>query len=196
MIYLVLAVLFLHIIVVPITVSVDIDVDSDKKSGKIVLKVLFIPVFVKQANIDDIKKLLYRGKKTEDRGHKKKKWARKNAFKHLLIDAAFKLLSRIRTREMYMTCMIGTGDGFSTAMTVSTVKIMYSQLCAFLGYSDDTSDGIAPNYDDECIFMRFNGIFSMCFADIIYVMLCALSGIPTRGKAERRKIYAHHNVAE
>ncbi len=196
MMYLVFAVLFLHISIVPIAISIDIDIDSDSKMGNAALKILFVPIFVKRLSADDIKKFVDHEKGSADGGNKKKKSAFKNALKKFAVAAIPKLLSRIRTRDMYLSCMIGTGDGFSTAMTVSTVKIIYSQLCAYLDYSCSTSGTITPNYDDECIFVRYYGIFSLCFADIIYVMLCAFIDVMTRGKVKRRKTYAHNNVAE
>ncbi len=199
MIYLVLAVIFLHLCVLPITMRAHVNVDSDKGRITVVLKLFFVPVFKKSVNIEaDARD----GEKIEDNERAESDDGARSTrgFKRALIEYAknFAVVAakRVRVRQMDLTAAIGAGDAAVTATAVGMLKIAYSQACAFLNYIGD-SDGIRPDYQSEYIFVDFSGIFSLCLADIIYAANAAAVKTVRRGDSKnRRKAYATNLVAE
>ncbi len=195
MIYLVLAVIFLHLCVLPITMRAHVNVDSDKGRITIVFKLFFAPVFKKCVNIEaDARD----GEKIEDNEIAESADGARatRGFKHALIEYAknFAVVAakRVRVRQMDLTAAIGAGDAAVTATAVGMLKIAYSQACAFLNYIGD-SDGIRPDYQSEYIFV----VFSLCLADIIYAANAAAVKTVRRGDSKnRRKAYATNLVAE
>lgn len=198
MLYLVLAVFFLHILVLPMVFSAKIDVDSDISHGKIVVKLYFIPIFVKKLHFDTLNDILNgvpvevdNDKEAENQKKSPSKF--KSALKRFFIAVAIRIAKRVRVRELELNAKIGTGDAAATAVTVSSALVAYCQACALLGVS--ISEGaITPDYDRSLLFIKFYGIISLCIADIIYAVLSQiLSKFARHGKGAA---YGKHVVTE
>ncbi len=178
MLYVVLAVLSLHIISLPIIVGVRVFADTDNDKGRIVVKLFFIPVYVKRIDIAEIRSIL-RGDedvpvKIKDTREKKKK---RSAFKKALLSyikrVAFTAVKLVRVSAFDVDAVIGTGDAAATAFTVSSALITYGQACAFFGLNAAGGD-IRPDYDRARLLTTFFGIFSLEIADIIYAVIAGL----------------------
>ncbi len=190
MLYLALAVIFLHLSVIPLTVKTEVLIDGDE-CGKLKAKLFFIPVFVKRIDVDRIKRIL-RGEaepETQESGKKETHGGFKSAVKAFLIKVGLEIAKRVRVREMNLTAKIGVGDAAATAFAVGTAGILYCQLCAFLSANASTGR-ILPDYDAETLFLEFSGIFSLCFADIIYA-LCAVCLSKFTAQRDKRRKYEH-----
>lgn len=198
-IYTVLAVIFLHICVLPITVRISAKIDSDKGRVTFTAKLFFIPIFSKSASID-----------SDNGGNGADAWGDgeesgegdksshgiKRIFTEYLKNFALTVVKRVRVREMDLTAAIGAGDAAVTATAVGMLKIAYTQACALLNYAGDCG-GIRPDYQSEYIFVDYFGIFSLCFADIIYAANAAIVKTVRRGDSKnRRKAHATNLVAE
>ncbi|MCH5163020.1 MAG: hypothetical protein J1G38_05980 [Clostridiales bacterium] len=199
MLYLVLTVFLLHLSVVPLVISIKIDIDSDVPVGKITVKLFFIPVFVKKLHFEGFQDAvngtpIQNEEKDEQEEHKQKKPSKfKKAIKDFLVKVAVRIAKRIRVREADLQSTIGTGDAAATAVSVSSALILYCQACAFLGLAPQ--DGaIRPDYERAKLFVKFYGIISLCFADIIYAVLSQiLSKFAAGGKGE---VHGQHIVTE
>lgn len=191
MVYLVIAVIFLHLISLPLTTRISAKADTDGNSARLVVKFLFIPVFAKTVSTGEVKRRLL-GKERESEVEKPDDNEKKEdspRLKELLLDFAFNCAKRIRVRDADLAAVIGTGDAAADAVAVGTLRILYKQACAYFGISSDGD--IRPDYNTETLFFDFFGIFSICFADII-VALC--DTVFSRVRTAKRKNYA--NVTE
>lgn len=189
-IYLVLAVLILHIIVADIVMSVYINVDSDKKKARIKVKAFFIPVFSKTMDLDRF----YNGsvsdeeeeeeKEQSEKSEKKKSSGIGDGLKGWLIRVGLKLVSRIRVRCLDMDGVISTGDAATTAVVTGTCNIGYDQACAYFGLPIGIHS-IKPEYGMAQAHIDIFGIFSLCFADIIYAVAAGTLSNSVDGKKRR-----------
>ena len=189
MIYLVLAVIILHIISAPILVGADINVDTDSGDGSMIVRVMLIPVFKKKINTNEIKEKL--SGQSHDNVEDEEKTQPPNGKKSFLIACAKNVLSRVRVRVADVDIRLGTGDAAADGVAVGLLKIMYLQVCAFFGFDGNTDD-IRPDFDNTVLVLSFFGIFSLCIADIIIAVCTAFFDRIRRGG--KRRGYA--NVAE
>lgn len=188
MIYIVLAVIILHISVLPITVRVSVNVDTDKGRIALRVKLFFIPVFTKYVRLraDENHSSDVQAEKIKN-GAEKAQSKIKQVFNAYIKNLTIVLLKRIRVRVMDLIASIGAGDAAVTATAVGMLKIAYSQVCAFLSYNGD-AERIRPDYGTDSVFIDFFGIFSLCFADIIFAAFGAIG--KTLGREKRRVAYA------
>lgn len=192
MIYLALAVIFLHIISLPLVMRTDVNIDSDKNIGAVTVKLFFIPLFKKRISLklpDALDGGIRKESSDNNLSEKNEPPEKSGAFRKFMFELAAAAAKRVRVREMRVNAVVGTGDAAVTAMIVGSIKIAYSQVCALLGYCDFDGDhtSIRADYDSESIYVDFFGIFSLCFADIIYAVIFALSKCVKRiGKKRRR----------
>lgn len=177
MVYLVLAIIILHIISLPLIFSVKVDINTDLNVGKISVKFLFIPIFRKKINI---KRLLngnedINDEKAKEENDKSDESSRFKSFlfKSFLKDCALGILKAVCIRTASLQAKIGTGDAAADGMAVGMLRIMYTQFCAFFGFNGD-GGAIEPYYDSEILFFDFFGIFSISFADIIFAVCCVV----------------------
>ncbi len=189
MIYLVLAVIFLHLISAPIVVSADVNVDTDKGDGNMIVRVMLIPVYKKKINTNEIKEKI--SGQSHDIVEDEEKTRPSNGKKSFLIVCAKNVLSRVRVRVADLAIGLGTGDAAADGVAVGLLKIMYLQACAFFGFEGNTDD-IRPDFDNTVLVLSFFGIFSLCIADIIFAVCTAFLDKIRRGG--KRRGYA--NVAE
>ncbi len=191
--YLVFAVIFLHILVSPIIISARADVDTDRMSGRIKVKLFFIPVFVKTVDLNKIKRKIFgerdvqnleKSEKSENE-EKDEKSAPK-ALKSYLFRVIKIFLARVRVRVIDINGVLGTGDAAVTAVTVGTVGAGYDSARAVMGF--DGKCDLRAEYDYERIFVDFYGIISFCLADTIYALIAGGIG-SKRKKAVRREVY-------
>ncbi|MCM1367405.1 MAG: DUF2953 domain-containing protein [Roseburia sp.] len=189
MMYLAFTVISLHLLVLPMVFGVSVSIDPDRQTGKLTARIFGIPVFSKRLSYDGLRERLLQGggDSADDEQEPKKKGERKHGgkLKKLLIKIAFEIAKRIRVREMDLDARIGAGDAAVTAVAVGSLQIAYSQVCAFLGYRDGTIADIRPDYNSECIDLSFIGIFSLCFADIIYAVCVVVFKKLTKGNGKR-----------
>lgn len=172
MLYLVFAVISLHILSLPIFVSVSVSVNTDTDEGKIKIKLFFIPVFVKRINVKRLWSKLNENtdiNKNADNDEKDSESKKIGAFKRFLIDCAVATAKMIRISDADLDLRLGTGDAAADAVAVGVLRIMYTQACAFFGYKGN-SETLRPDYNAEILFFDFFGIFSLCFADIIFAV--------------------------
>lgn len=198
MIYLVFAVLGLHIISLPIIAGVTVFADSDLKIGKIKIALFGIPIFVKHVDVERLTQSLKGrtadndsidgAKQPEEKDKSKKK--RGGKLKSFLLSFAKHAAMRVRVRQAELSAIIGADDAAVTATAVGTLRIVYSQVCAFFGLSGASAD-ISPDYGAERIYFDFFGIFSLCFADIIVAVCAALFDGIVRKTSKRSKKYAN-----
>lgn len=189
MIYLVLAVIFLFAVSVPWTVRVNVDIDYDGGKGEIKVRLFFIPVVKKRFDPKRFFKSA-RDKNTEQSDNDGKgKSKMSNGF---LRTAAVKLLDVTVVRDMRLDADIGLGDAAASAVVCGFLRVMYGHLCEFL-CCDDKSE-VVPNYGAEALNVRFSGIFSLCIADIIYVIFATVCARIAKSAGAKRK-YAK-SVAE
>ncbi len=173
--YLVLAVIFLHLIAMPQVFSCSVFLDSEKKVGKIKVKFFFIPIFIRNADFDNLSYATESqgdSEKKSDRSKKKSGFA--GVIKRYFIRFALKLAGRVRVRELLLDCKLGLGDAAATAVATGFVGTVYQDACAVTGCRWSGLGGIGPDYDSERVYIDFFGIFSLCFADIIYASISAL----------------------
>lgn len=194
MIYLVIAVFVLHAISLPLVVSGVADIDTDADHAKITVKFMFVPVFIKNIDVKSIKNKLsgvhYENAEDEKQEQPSEKQSDSSGrLKRFLIALVMRILVRIRLRALECKARIGTGDAASSAMTAGSIKIALLQACAFFG-TDGKNIEIAPDYNDECLFLDFFGIISLCFADIIFA-ICATILDTVRKRAGKRSYYAN-----
>ncbi len=196
MIYLVIAVIFLHIITLPITVKICAKADTDNGTAKITVKLFFIPIYSKIIALEKIKKKIFGSngdvdpeEQEEEKEEQADSQAKTGAFKKFLSECAVAVGKRIRVRDMDLAALIGTGDAAADAVTVGALRIAYKQACCYFGISSDGD--IRPEYNDTVFFFDFFGIFSLCFADIIFAVCGALLSTI---RISKRRNYA--NVAE
>ena len=171
MIYLVLAIIILHIISLPLMFGVNVDVNTDINVGKISISFMFIPVFRKKINI---KRLLSGQDIDREDKEESKNNGENKGFKKFLTDCAIKILKFVCVKSVSLYSKIGTGDAAADGMAVGMLRIMYTQFCAFFGFNGDGGK-IEPEYNAEVIVFDFFGIFSISFADIIFAVLCAVA---------------------
>ncbi len=194
MLYLAFAVFSLHILSLPLVVRSRINMDSDAEKGKITVKLFFIPIFVKKMNFDGFKDVLNGVPRADESdGHPRKKSRFVGAVKKFFISVAVRIAERIRVRELNLNSQLGTGDAAATAVTVSSALVIYNQVCAYFGIAADRN-AVKPFYEGAKLFVAFDGIISLCFADIIYAVSAQiLSKFARRGKGVA---YGKHIVAE
>ncbi len=167
MIYLVLAIIILHIISLPLMFGVKVDVNTDLNVGKMSFTFWFIPVFRKKINI---KRLLGGREESADNDEEESdKSGEPSRFKKFLTDGAIGILKAVCVKNASLQAKIGTGDAAADGMAVGMLRIMYTQFCAFFGFDGDGGI-IEPYYDAEILFFDFFGIFSISFADIIFAV--------------------------
>jgi len=191
MIYLVLAVLILHVISLPLIISVVADVDSDADTARLCLKLFFIPIFVKKTNVEGVLDRVI--EKTND-GHSQheqndKKSKSNGLAKKFLTAFAWSMVRRIRVRDIELDAKLGLGDAAASACTVGTLQILTEQIKAFFGYAGGQTN-ISPDYETECIFFDFFGIISICFGDIIYAVCAAILNVISN-RTRQRRYYAN-----
>lgn len=173
MIYLCLAVIFLHIIFAPIVIGATVYFDSGLKTAELRVRLFFIPVFSKKLNYDRINEQIRSlSDEKEDKDEKNEKPSERKGIKGYLFRFALGVLKRIVIRKLDLDAEIGLGDAAVSAVAVGFLKTLYSDIRA-LFYSDGV-ENIIPNYDEEYIFIDFDGIFSVCIGDIIYAAVCAV----------------------
>ena len=200
MIYLAIAVFILHAISLPLIVSGSADVNTDADYGKITVKFMFVPVFIKKINVKNIKDKLNgnyiersniedSGEEHEAKQEEEKPPASGGKLKAFLFALVANIVRRIRLRALDCKANIGTGDAAVSAMTASTVKIALLQACAFFGTDSDNIQ-ISPDYNEECLILDFFGIISLCFADIIIAVCGAVSDM-LRKRTSKRSYYAN-----
>lgn len=197
MIYLVIVVFVLHTISLPLVISVVADVDTDADHAKITVRFMFVPVFIKNIDVKAIKSKLNSAYRYDDtvENEKQEQSSGTNAptmngkLKKFSVALAMRILGRIRVRALECTAKIGTGDAAASAMTAGSIKIAFLQACAFFGF-DGKNIQITPDYNDECLFLDFFGIISLCFADIIFAICTILFDIG-RKRAGKRSYYAN-----
>ncbi len=185
--YLVLTVFALHIIAGPLIIKIDAVIDSDGSAGKIVVKLFFIPIFVKKTGFEKFRRILD-GKNVDVESDKEpKKSGFKKALIRFIVKVGLETAKRVRVRELRLTANVGTGEAASTAVAVSTLQIAYLQACTYFGVPVNCE--IHPDYDTARLFMMFFGIISLCIADII-VAVCSViaANIAEHGK---RRVYGN-----
>lgn len=188
MLYLVLAVIFLHIIFAPIVICGAVYFDSDKKIAELSISLFFIPIFKKKFNYDNlmekigdtVKEKTDNSKKDDNNDVKKSNSVLKSAFKRYFIRVALGILRHIRLRRLDLEAEIGTGDAAVSAVTAGFMKTLYANIRAL--FYCDGGEEIVPNYDEEYIFIDFDGIISLCIGDIIYAAISAVK-LPRRSLA-------------
>ncbi len=182
MVYLAIAVISLHFLAFPLAVRARIYIDSDAQTGKITVKLYFIPLYVKKLNFDGLHDALNGVEKKVDEEKRGGKSGFKRAIINFVLATAVRIAKRVRVRALDLRSELGTGDAATTAVAVSSALVLYAQACAFWGISTE-SGVIKPHYDRAKLFLLFDGIISLCFADIIYAV-CAqiLSKAAERGK--------------
>ncbi|MCH5165781.1 MAG: DUF2953 domain-containing protein [Clostridiales bacterium] len=191
MLYLVFAVLGLHIISMPIALGVTVFVDTDENIGKLKVCIYGLPIFIKKLNLERLKARILdnEGQKgdddTESEQNDDKEPQKFGAFKRFLLDCVIRIVKRIRVRNSELSARLGTGDAAVTAMTVGSFRVAYSQVCAFFGISQSCGK-IEPDYDTECIKFDYFGIFSLCFADIIVAVSAAVIDVLIKHTKKRR----------
>lgn len=168
MIYLAVALIFLFVISVPITIRINVRVNSDEGIGELAVRLFFIPIFKKRipSRLNEYIKASENNKTEKPPSRKKKK---PNGF---LMSAALKLLGLIVVRDMELDSKIGTGDAAASAVICGALTVGYGHVCDFL--CCEKKGEITPIYDSEALNIRFFGIFSASFADIIYVVAAAV----------------------
>lgn len=187
MIYLVFAIIILHLITLPLVLSVKVDIDSDKDIGAVSIKLFFITIIAKHFNIAT----LFNRNADAKPETKSSTESGSSRVKRFFVDCAVKILKSVRIKKSDLVSKIGTGDAAADGMTVGIMRIMYSQVCAFFGYGGKDAQ-IEPEYNAQIILFDYFGIFSISFADIIFAVLrVVLSKIARVGQ---RRSYA--NVAE
>ncbi|MDE5562158.1 MAG: hypothetical protein K2J01_01170 [Clostridiales bacterium] len=190
MVYLVLAIIILHIISFRLSFGVKAYINTDKNVGVISVKLFFIPIFRKKINI----KRLLRGKediKQDNDDEQQEKSGKPSRFKSFLKDCAIGILKAVCVMTANLQAKIGTGDAATDGMAVGMLRIAYSQFCAFFGFDGDGGI-IEPDYNSEILFFDFFGIFSISFADIIFAVCCVI--FEKLAHVGGRRSYA--NVAE
>ena len=188
MIYLVFAVIFIHIISAPLILGTEIFIDTENSQGRIAVRFLFIPVYKKKIDIESIKKML---NTSDDKGSERTRYERSRhggKIGAFLSECAIRTAKRLRVRNADLEAKIGTGDAAADAVAVGMLRIMYSQVCAYYGFNGDPNK-IKPDFDAEILYLDFYGIFSLCFADIIFAVLGALTVKTAR--FGRRRDYAN-----
>ncbi|MCH5157701.1 MAG: DUF2953 domain-containing protein [Clostridiales bacterium] len=164
MVYIVLAVLFLHISVMRIVIRLEAVFDSDEKYTFITVKLFFITVF----------KYIPTYNRVVDTATDVKKSAEKikGRLLNYIARAVMALLKRIEVRSLGLRCRVGTGDAASTALVYGSIHSAFDATCSFFDcqkYSE-----VVPEYDRATLYLDFGGIISLCLADIIYAALSAL----------------------
>lgn len=175
MLYVVLTVLFLHILAVRLVVKGEFLFSSDDKTAVLSVKLFFIPVLKYSLDYDRIAEKV----KSEDRSAEPAEKKKPFKVKGYLIRAGLAFLKRIEVRYIGLRGVLGTGDAASTALLCGGVSSALDGSCAVLGcqkYSE-----ITPDYENMHINMDFGGIISFCLADIIYVAISAFG----KGKTVR-----------
>ncbi len=190
MIYIVLAVLFLHIVTLPIIFGTEIAVDSDIGIVTAKCRVFGICIFFKKLGFEDLKQRLPSSVETSEEVSEKVK---RSGLRPFLTAFALNALKRLRIRYAEVEATVGTGDAAATAAVIGVARIAAASACAARGYRGNIGD-ISPDFDNECVKIDFIGIFSLCIADIIYAVCAAVRSIAAR-RARRGRIYAN-NVAE
>ncbi len=175
MVYLVLAIIILHIIALPIPFAVKVGVNTDNNVGKISVKLFFIPMFGKKLNV---KRLLNGGERNDERDEQGEREERdsggkQSRVKGFLKDCAIAIVKSVCVRTANLYAKIGTGDAAADGMAVGLLRIAYAQFCAFFGFAGDGGT-IEPCYDAEILIFDFFGIFSISFADIIFAVCCVV----------------------
>ena len=188
MMYLVFAVLGLHIISFPIVIGVTVYINTDENIGKIKIGLFAIPIFTKKINIERLKSKIFAQEETKSE-KKQDNESKSSGFKLFLMDCARRIVTRIRVRNAELVANIGTGDAAVTAMAVGSICVLCEQACAFFCI-DGKSAAITPDYGNECIFLDFFGIFSLCLADII-VSVCAALAAKLFRRTDKRRKYAN-----
>lgn len=171
MVYLVVAVIFLHIVSLPLVLKVKIYVDTDNNVGNVRVKLFFVTVFSKAIDIDLIKHRLFDGQYNIEQSNSKESGKKSSAFKAFIMDCALSVARRIRVRDMCVDGKIGSGDAAADAILAGMANVAYGNVCAFFCHDFDGS--FTPVYGNELLFFDFFGIFSLCFADII-VAVCGV----------------------
>lgn len=167
MLYVVLTVLFLHILAVRLVVRGEIVLSSDDKSAVIIVKLFFIPVLKYSLDYGKIEEKVKNVDRTDETEQKKKQ----SKLKGYLMRAGLAFLKRIEVRYIGLIGELGTGDAASTALLCGGASSAINGSCAVLGcqkYFD-----ITPDYDNMRINVDFGGIISFSLADIIYVAISA-----------------------
>lgn len=165
MVYLVCAVIFLHLISLPIVTKISAKADTDAGTAKLYVKVAGITVFKKAFALEAIKRKLYDSLSSDEKEEKQEKSKKTKKF---VKDLGLNIAKRIRVRDADLAAVIGTGDAAVDAVVAGSVRIAYKQLCAYYGL--DCDGDIRPDYHGEILFFDFFGIFSICFADIIFAV--------------------------
>ena len=168
MIYLVLAVLFLHIISAPIVFGADFSLSTEKRVIRFGAHVYALPVFSKRVDFDTVERALYKKDKSAETAEKTEKAGNKIKANSALVEAVKRLLLRINVRRLALDGSVGLSDAAVCAVVCSTVNIMYSQACAYF-HAIGTS-GLAAN-NNGITEVAADGIFSLTIADIIIVLL-------------------------
>lgn len=193
MVYLVIAVIFLHMISLPLTTRISAKADTNRNTARLTVKFLLIPVFAKTVSFETIKKRIFgeefKNEPTERDDDKEKDDKNSSRLKKFMLEFLLRAAKRVRVRDADLAAVIGTGDAAADAVAVGTLRILYKQACAYSGI--DSDGDIRPDYNTETLFFDFFGIFSICFADII-VALCGT--LFSRLRIGGRKNYA--NVTE
>ncbi|MCH5351215.1 MAG: DUF2953 domain-containing protein [Clostridiales bacterium] len=164
MIYIVLAVLFLHISIMRIVLCFEVFFDSDEKSALVTVKLFFITVFKFTPNYN----------KVVDTATDVTKTVEKTSGKLLryLARAGTKLIRRIDFRYLGLICNLGTGDAATTALIFGWINSAFDGACSVLDC--DNYSEITPDFDMARFYVDFGGIISLCIADIIYAAISAL----------------------
>ncbi len=126
MTYLVVAVLLLHVSVMPIVINASAAVNTDSKRVETVVRLFFIPVFVKRASLPQlVDKIESRADENaldsgKEENPKKKVSGR---IKRYLIKLAAAMIRRIRLHGLGVEGVIGTGDAATTAIGAGSIAV-------------------------------------------------------------------------
>ncbi len=180
------AVIFLHILVSPILISVQTDFDTDRMSGKIKVKLFFIPVFVKALDLNKIKrKIEEKEEKKEERKPERKTLSK--TVKAYLLRVVKIFASRIRVRVIDINGVLGSGDAAVTAVAVGSIGAGYDSARAVLGFDGECD--LRAEYDYERIFVDLYGIISFCLADTIFALILGAFGGARSKTVRREEVY-------
>lgn len=170
MIYLVLAVLILHIVSAPIPFGADFSLSNEKRTVSLCAHIFAIPVIFKRIDFDTIERaLLKNDKNTEiaEETRRSKNEGKKLISKKRLIETGKELILRINVRNMTLSGTVGLSDAAACAVACSAANIFYSQACAY--FRTPCSSGLSANNSGVTEIFA-GGIFSITIADIIIVL--------------------------
>ncbi|MCH5161176.1 MAG: hypothetical protein J1G04_04010 [Clostridiales bacterium] len=184
--YLVLAVIFLHIIASPILISALFSGDTDKGYGKITIKLFFIPIFVKSFDLNIVLRAVEKKHNESESENGDSNNKPNKSLKRYLLRVAKIFIARIRFRVVDIDGIMGSGDAAVTAVAVGSICAGYDSARAVMGFDGECN--MRCEYDYERICLDSYCIISFCLADTIFALIAAAFNKPT-SITVRREVY-------